>query len=161
MKRYQGKQYYIHHEIPAYTGISHDALVIILGIFMKKIRKNLTPYTIFSLLMIVFCSGWFLDMVSHIHVWTYKEIFFEYCNDWSIIIASIICILSYKFKKSYLYKISSLSLCFLALFWGSVWGIYDIIYYDGYSMLSDTTNLIKIFGGSLLLISYNEDHFLI
>ena len=94
MKRYQGKQYYIHHEIPAYTGISHDALVIILGIFMKKIRKNLTPYTIFSLLMILLCSGWFLDMVSHIHVWTYKEIFFDYCNDWSIIIASIICILS-------------------------------------------------------------------
>jgi len=160
MKRYQGKQYYIHHEIPDY-GISHDALVIIIGVFMAKIKNNLSSYTIFSLLMIILCSGWYIYMLNNIEHWTYKEIFFEHCNDLSIIIAGISCILFYKFKKSFLYKISALALCFLSLYWGAVWGIYDIIYYNGYSMLSDTTNLIKIFGSSLLLISYNKDQFLI
>ncbi len=142
----------------------HELLILLIGVIVKKLETKMTPYTMFAFVMLMFSFGWFGQMLMHITVWKWHEILVNAVSNWVIIILSFACIVSYKIGKFVIYKHASLILCQFCLGIGVYWLIIDLINFESYSTsavvsMGFMTDLLRMLGGGLLLLNYNEEDF--
>ncbi|GGG03940.1 MULTISPECIES: hypothetical protein [Cysteiniphilum] len=142
----------------------HEAITIFIGIFVAKVEKRTTPYTVFAFLMLLFGVGWFTQMMTHVSVWAWHEIIANTITNWTMIIFSLISIIGHKVSNKHVYKYASLGLCFICLIIGTYWLIIDALHFNGYStvgvvLMGFVTNIIKVIGGGVLLLNYHKKDF--
>ena len=150
-----------------YTNVdkwSHDILLLLMGVILRKLDKKLTPYTIFGFVMIINSLGWLGQMIGDLNNYSIFEVVNNAITQLATLSIAFCCIIAFKTGKTYIYRLSSLVLCVFCAIFGMYWFIIDLVNFNGYSTtmiiyLSFLTDGIRGIGGLILLLNFNESDF--